>query len=75
MGGYYHESRCRDEPSRHHRLKFDLAVVKVDGVPLEQWQYEVTGAGRIWFAIDDANKILWITQAGTAHPRRTDRSR
>ncbi|WP_218026893.1 hypothetical protein [Nocardia vaccinii] len=42
------DPRCRDEPARHHPLKFDLATVKVDGAELDQWQYEVTGGGRIW---------------------------
>ena len=42
---------------------------------MEQWQYEVSGGGRIWFAIDDENRVLWITQAGTGHPKQTDRRR
>lgn len=67
--------RCRDDLSRQHRLKYDLKSVKVDGVELEQWQYEVTGGGRIWFAIDDGRRTLWITQAGTGHPRQTDKRR
>ena len=59
--------------SRHHRLKGDLASVQVKGVVREQWQYEVTGGNRIWYAIDDASTTLWITQAGPGHPRKTDR--
>lgn len=69
------EPRRRDNLSRRHRLKFDLATVKVDSVELEQWQYEVSGGGRIWYAIDDERKILWITQAGTGRPRQTDKRR
>ena len=69
------DPRCRDDLGRHHRLRLDLAMVKVDGVELEQWQYEVTGGGRIWFAIDDERRTLWITKAGTGHPRETDRRR
>jgi hypothetical protein len=69
------DPRCREDLSRQHRLKFDLGTVKVDGAELEQWQYEVTGGGRIWYAIDDERRTLWITQAGTAHPRKTDRRR
>jgi hypothetical protein len=38
----------------------------------EQWQFEVTGAGRVWFAVDDDQRIVWITQAGTGHPKKTD---
>lgn len=67
--------RCRDEPTRQHPLKFDLSQVEVDGVALEHWQYEVTGGGRIWYAIDDERRTLWITQAGTGHPRATDKRR
>jgi hypothetical protein len=41
------EPRNRDDLSRQHQLKFDLKTVKVDDVELEQWQYEVSGGGRI----------------------------
>jgi hypothetical protein len=50
--------RNRDDLSRQHPLKFDLKTVKVDNVELEQWQYEVSGGGRIWYAIDDARKTM-----------------
>jgi hypothetical protein len=60
---------------RQHPLKGALGVVKVAGAALEQWQYEVTGGGRIWYAIDDDNRTLWITQAGTGHPKQTDTRR
>jgi hypothetical protein len=60
---------------RQHPLKGELAVVKVAGSALEQWQYEVTGGGRIWYAIDDDNRTLWITRAGTGHPKQTDSRR
>ncbi len=49
-----------------------LGVVKVGGATLEQWQYEVSGAGRIWYAIDDNTRTLWITRAGAGHPKQTD---
>lgn len=60
---------------RQHPLKGALGVVKVGGASLEQWQYEVTGGGRLWYAIDDENRTLWITQAGTGHPKQTDTRR
>ncbi|MFC4531829.1 hypothetical protein [Sphaerisporangium dianthi] len=41
------DPRGHDDVARRHRLKFDLKAVKIDGVELEQWQYEVTGGGRI----------------------------
>ena len=39
---------------------------------LEQWQYKVTGAGRIWYCTDDALHIVFITKARTGHPGETD---
>ncbi|MFF2085193.1 hypothetical protein ACFVVM_15560 [Nocardia sp. NPDC058176] len=69
------DPRCRDDPARQHPLKYDLSRVKVDGSDCEQWQFEVTGGGRLWYAIDDENRTLWITHAGTGHPKQTDRRR
>jgi hypothetical protein len=42
------------------------------GEPLEQWQYEVTGGGRVCYVIDDVRRTAWITYAGTGHPKVTD---
>jgi hypothetical protein len=53
---------------RQHPLKGALGVVKVAGAALEQWQYEVTGGGRIWYAIDDDSRTLWITRADEGTP-------
>ncbi|MGW6196243.1 hypothetical protein ACWF0M_08850 [Kribbella sp. NPDC055110] len=39
---------------------------------LEQWQYEVTGGGRIWYLVDVDQRTVWITYAGTGHPKATD---
>ncbi|MFE3446787.1 hypothetical protein ACFXNW_27470 [Nocardia sp. NPDC059180] len=69
------DPRSRDQPMRQHPLKFDLGRVVVDGIELDQWQYEVTGGGRIWYAIDDARQTIWVTQVGTGHPRATDKRR
>lgn len=55
--------RAMDIPDRRHRLK---------GQPLERWQYEVTGGGRVWYLLDDTNRTAWITYAGTGHPKATD---
>jgi hypothetical protein len=60
---------------RQHPLKGALGIVKVGGTALEQWRYEVTGGGRIWYAIDDDARTLWITRAGTGHPKQTDTRR
>lgn len=67
------DPRSMANPSRQHRLKYELKSVKLGGAELEQWQYEITGGGRIWYAIDDANRTLYLTLAGTGHPRQTDR--
>lgn len=65
----------RRTDSRQHRLKGSLSVVSVGDRHVEQWQFEVTSGGRIWYGIDDTTRTLWITQAGTAHPRQTDRGK
>ena len=65
----------RNIDQRQHPLKGALGVVKVGGASLEQWQYEVTGGGRLWYAIDDDTRTLWITRAGTGHPKQTDTRR
>ncbi|MEU0564540.1 hypothetical protein ABZ297_03940 [Nonomuraea sp. NPDC005983] len=59
----------RHVDSRQHPLKGALGVVKVGGDALEQWQYEATSGGRVWYAIDDERRTLWITRAGTGHPK------
>ena len=67
------DPRSRSAPERHHRLKGGLGTAVWKGEPLERWQYEVTGGGRIWYVIDDARQTAWITYAGTGHPKATDR--
>jgi hypothetical protein len=62
----------RSSPERHHRLKGSLATAMWKGEPLERWQYEVTGACRVWYVIDDARRIAWIAFAGQGHPKATD---
>ncbi|MEY9946392.1 hypothetical protein [Kitasatospora sp. GAS1066B] len=62
----------RQVDQRQHPLKGALGVVKVAGALPEQWQYEVTGGGRIWYAIDDEQRTLWITRAGSGHPKQTE---
>jgi len=64
--------RSRSSPERHHRLKGALGTADWKGEPMERWQYEVTGGGRIWYIIDDARRTVWITYAGTGHPKPTD---
>jgi hypothetical protein len=66
------DPRSRSSPERHHRLKGSLGTATWKGEPLERWQYEVTGGGRIWYVIEDARRTAWITYAGTGHPKATD---
>jgi hypothetical protein len=58
---------------KHHRLKADLSTGKYSGISFPQWQYEVTGGGRIWYLIDVDRRRVIITYAGTRHPKATDR--
>ncbi len=63
----------RRHTSRQARLHGDLATWKKDNrTSLEQWQYEATGAARIWYAIEDDKKSLWMTLASIGHPKRTE---
>lgn len=41
-----------DNPRRTHRLPGTLSVKLVDGKVLEQWQFELSSAGRIWYCPD-----------------------
>jgi hypothetical protein len=66
------DPRSRTNPRRQHPLRGRLATHMVGGRSLEQWQYEVTGAGRIWYCIDDKVRTVWLTAATTDHPRETE---
>lgn len=59
-------------PRRQHRLRGDLGSRLVGGQALEQWQLEVTGAGRVWYAVDPGAKRVWVTRASPGHPPETD---
>jgi hypothetical protein len=61
------------QTDRQHRLKRDLAWGAHNGKRLEQWQYEVTGGGRIWYLIDPEARTVWLVVAGPGHPKATDR--
>ena len=62
----------RDRTDRQHRLKGSLGQRLINGVEMEQWQYEVTGAGRLWYCIDDEHRTVWLTDASTGHPKATE---
>jgi hypothetical protein len=66
------DPRPKPPNERHHQLNHTLATRVYRGRVLEQWQYEVTSGGRIWYLIDDATHTVWLTYAGTGHPKATD---
>lgn len=57
---------------RQHRLRGDLGTHRHNGQDLEQWEYEVTSGGRVRYAIDDTNRVVWLVYASPRHPKDTD---
>jgi hypothetical protein len=57
---------------RQHRLRHELATGVVKGRILDHWQIEVTGAGRIWYLVDEENRTVWVDHAGPGHPKATE---
>lgn len=68
------ESTPRPNPptSRQHQLRGSLSTDVHAGQDLPQWQYEVTGGGRVWYLVDEVKRICWIKFASTSHPKLTD---
>jgi hypothetical protein len=62
----------RQRDSRQHPLKGSLGSRLVNGTDMEQWQYEVTAGGRIWYRIDDGRVTVWMTDASVGHPKATE---
>ncbi len=62
----------RTRSARQHPLKGQLGRRSVGGRDLEQWQLEVTGAGRLWYAIDDERRTVILTFANVGHPKATE---
>jgi len=61
-----------ENPARQHRLRGSLGTRELAGSALDQWQYEVTAGGRIWYCPEPDRRIVWVTHAGTGHPKQTD---
>jgi hypothetical protein len=76
QGVYDHLSKDpRDRTSkagRVCRLLGQLSTRDVKGSTLEQWQWEVTGGGRLWYCPDDPKRIVHIMRASVGHPKETD---
>jgi hypothetical protein len=62
----------RVRSSRHQRLRHGLAERVHQGRALPQWQYEITGGGRVWCLVDAHKRTIWLWCAGTGHPRETE---
>jgi hypothetical protein len=63
----------RQRSGRQEQLRGkELSTKIVHGAVLEQWQYEVTGGGRIWYCIDDAKREVILTRVGIGHPKETE---
>ncbi len=59
--------------SDQYQLKGELSTVTVGGVTLPQWQYKPTRSARIWYAVDEESKTVWLTRATMSHPKETER--
>ena len=65
-------SQPRSRSNRMHPLRGAYRTVLLNGVEMDQWQYEITGSGRIWYCIDDKKKTVWLTQVTLGHPKATE---
>ena len=59
-------------PRRTARLKGNLKDRLIGDNRLPQWQHEITGAGRIWYCVDKAERTVWVTKVSLSHPKETD---
>ena len=62
----------RHRSKRQKRLRHALATATVNGIEMPQWQFEVTGGGRIWYCFDDDKKTIWLTAVHIGHPKATE---
>lgn len=62
----------RERHSRSHPLRGELAEGQVEGRTCERWQYEVTGAGRLWYLIDERKRTIWLEEVRPGHPKKTE---
>jgi hypothetical protein len=61
-----------ENPARQQRLRGALGSREVGGKVFEQWQYEVTAGGRIWYCPDPDRKLVWVVAASPSHPKATE---
>ncbi|MDQ5895435.1 MAG: hypothetical protein QG596_1696 [Actinomycetota bacterium] len=67
------DSRYWPKSDKHYQLKGELATKTKGGKPLERWQHKISGAGRIWFLVDEDARTVWLEAAGEGHPSKTDK--
>jgi len=63
----------RHHSSRQQQLKGSEAFLERGGKRLEQWQYELTGAARIHYTIDDETMTVSFEAVALGHPKKTER--
>jgi mRNA-degrading endonuclease RelE of RelBE toxin-antitoxin system len=54
-----------------HPLKGKLETVERNGVQHLQRQYELSGGARIWFYVDEEEKVVILVNVHTRHPNQT----
>lgn len=62
----------RERTDRQHPFKGSLGSRSINGEVMDQWQYEVTSGGRVWYCIDDRKRTVWLTEAMPGHPKATE---
>lgn len=58
-------------PDRTHQLEGPFRTATVNRGKLPQWQHEITSDGRVWYAIDKANRTIYVTRVTLTHPEET----
>lgn len=53
-------------------LRGSLGKRRIQGVEMDQWQYDISSGARLWYCIDVDNHIIWLTLAASGHPRATE---
>lgn len=53
-------------------LRGTLGTRTIGGVEMTQWQYDISAGARLWYCVDNDNRIVWLTLAAAGHPRATD---
>ena len=62
----------RQRDGRQHPFRGSLGARTVNGEEMDQWQYEVTSGGRLWYCIDDKRRTILLTDAMPGHPKATE---